>query len=164
RLADECGPEIIVTEIALSDGSGIDAARKITARQRKTGLVFLSGHSDVAYVVSSMKAGGRGYVLKDTADRDLCEAIYAVSGGSTFHSPVITWLLAQDCQQRLKEQRNRFVLSEEESEVIQHLAKGKTSLEIAPSLGLDPSAVEALRFLTLQKVYLGHVEPNRLTR
>jgi two-component system response regulator NreC len=164
HLADECGPEIVVTEIALGDGSGIEAARKISARRRETGIVFLSMHSDVAYVVGSMKAGGRGYVLKDTANQDLCQAIHAVKSGSTFHSPVIVWLLAQDCVQRLQEQRNRCSLSEQEREVIQRLAKGKNPWEIAPLLGLDLSAVEALRFEALQKVYLRQVEPGTLAR
>lgn len=154
RLADQCRPAIVVTEIALADGSGIDVARRIRARRWETGIVFLSMHSDLTYVVSSMKAGGRGYVLKDTANQDLRAAIYAVSNGSTFHSPVVTWLLAQDCVQRLQEHQNGYLLSEKESEVIQLLAKGKAFNEVAMLLSLDSSAAEAYRFQALCKVYL----------
>lgn len=154
RLADERQPEIIVTEIPLGDSSGIDAAREIHSRRREIGIVFLSMHSDIAYVVSSMKAGGRGYVLKDTASPDLRDAIYAVNDGSTFHSPVVTWLLAQDCVQRLQEPRNDYLLAKAEREVIQLFAQGKTSQDVALILGFDSTAAEACRFEALRKIYL----------
>ena len=159
RLSEKYEPEIVLTEIALGDGSGIEAARQIRARRRETGIVFLSMHSDVCYVVSSMKAGGRGYVLKDTADHELCEAIHAVKGRSTFHSPVVRWLLAQDCVPRLKERPNDCSLSKPENEVIQLLAKGKTLNDVALLLRLDSRVAEAHRFQALCKIYLGNREP-----
>ena len=121
--------------------SGIEAAQRISTRRRTTAIVILSMHSDEGYVLRALKAGAKGYLLKDSAEGDLIEAIKAVHDGKTFFSPEISKMLVEDY---VREIRTRGVedsydlLTSREREILQLLAEGKSNKDIAASLNLSP--------------------------
>src|SRR5262249_55783179 len=89
-------PDIVVLDIAMPTLSGIEAAQRINPLLPQTGIIILSMHSDEGYVLRALKAGARGYLLKDSAENDLIEAIKVLSEGKAFFSPEISKVLADD--------------------------------------------------------------------
>src|SRR5262252_5440491 len=89
-------PDVVVLDIAMPKLSGIEAAQRISAQLPQTAIIILSMHSDEGYVLRGLKAGARGYLLKDSAESDLIHAIMAVSDGKAFFSPEISKVLAED--------------------------------------------------------------------
>ena len=95
-LAASLKPNVAVLDIAMPNLSGIEAAQRIAAQSPGTAIVILSMHSDEGYVLRALKAGARGYLLKDAAEGDRIEAIQAVSQGKTFFSAEIGKMLVED--------------------------------------------------------------------
>jgi len=89
-------PEVVVLDIAMPKLSGIEAAQRISAQLPQTAIIILSMHSDEGYVLRALKSGARGYLLKDSAESDLIQAIKAVREGKAFFSPEISKVLAED--------------------------------------------------------------------
>src|SRR5580658_5634636 len=89
-------PDVVVLDIAMPNLSGIEAAQRIHDLLPQTAIVILSMHSDESYILRALKAGARGYLLKDSAEGDLIDAIRRVSEGKTFFSPEISRMLAED--------------------------------------------------------------------
>ena len=114
--------------------NGIEAAQRILSVAPNTSIVILSMHSDEGYVLRALKAGAKGYLLKDSAEGDLIEAIKSVTHGKTFFSPEITKMLVEDY---VREIRTRGIedsyelLTSREREILQLLAEGKSNKEIA---------------------------------
>jgi two-component system response regulator NreC len=86
-LAEQHRPDVVVMDIAMPNLNGIEAARRIVAHQPKVAIAILSMHFDESYVIRSLKAGARAYLLKDSAKADLIQAIEAISQGKSFFSP-----------------------------------------------------------------------------
>src|SRR5579872_5242122 len=84
--AEASSPDVVVLDIAMPNLNGIEAAQRIVSQLPHTAIVVLSMHSDESYVLRALKAGAKGYLLKDSAEGDLIEAIRAVSQGKTFFS------------------------------------------------------------------------------
>jgi DNA-binding NarL/FixJ family response regulator len=99
-LADYWQPDIVLLDIKLAHTTGILVAREIAAKAKHVGVVFVSAHSDEEYVSEAFRAGGRGYVLADSAQTDLIRAIRAVTKGSRFLSPSITSELLSEYARR----------------------------------------------------------------
>jgi DNA-binding NarL/FixJ family response regulator len=118
---------------------------------------MLSMHSDESYVMRSLQAGARGYLLKDSAASDLLAAIEAVSQGKSFFSPAIRRLLAEDYV-RVLQQKGEVdsyeLLTMREREILQLLAEGKTNKEVAGALHISPYTVETHRSNILEKLGL----------
>jgi two-component system response regulator NreC len=150
-------PDVVVLDIAMPHLSGTEAAQRIGEMLPATAIVILSMHSDEGYVLRSLKAGAKGYLLKDSAESDLIEAIKAVSEGKTFFSPEITKMLVEDY---VREIRTRGVedsyelLTSREREILQRLAEGESNKEIAGSLNLSPYTVETHRRNLQEKLNL----------
>src|SRR5262249_33908835 len=89
-------PDVAVLDIAMPKMTGIDAATRIAAQLPQTAIVILSMHSDEGYVLRALKSGARGYLLKDSAESDLIEAIKVISEGKAFFSPEISKVLVED--------------------------------------------------------------------
>src|SRR5215472_8195921 len=89
-LAEEHHPDVVVMDVAMPNLNGIEAARQIAAKLPQAAIVFLSMHSDEAYVLKALKAGARAYLLKDSAENDLINAVEAVSEGKSFFSPAVS--------------------------------------------------------------------------
>lgn len=156
-LADKLNPNVIVLDIAMPQLSGIEAARQISASHPEIAIVILSMHADEGYLLRALKAGAKGYVLKDTDEAGLINAVNAVHEGKAFFSPAISKLLMEDYMRQLSHQGGEDsyeLLTNREREVLQLLAEGRTNKDIATMLNLSPHTVETHRKAMMQKLNL----------
>ena len=156
-LAEEHRPDVIVIDVAMPVLNGIEAARQISSKMPQTAIVFLSMHSDEAYVIKALKAGAHAYLLKDSAENDLINAVKAVSEGKSFFSPAISKMLAEDYMRQMREHgvEDSFeLLTTREREILQLLAEGKSNKEVATLLNLSLYTVETHRSNIFQKLNL----------
>ena len=156
RLAEQHRPDVAVVDVAMPLLNGIEATRQITRRAPQTKVLVLSMYSDEAYVTQMLKAGATGYLLKDSADVDLLQAVQAVSQGKSFFSPAVARLMSDDyARQRGENAVDRYEsLSEREREIFQLVAEGKTNKEMAALLFISPSTVETHRARIMEKLDL----------
>jgi len=96
RFAAAEKPEVVIMDIAMPHLNGVEATRQIVTRNPETAVVILSMHSDESYVLRSLKAGARAYLLKDSAESDLIAAIHAIQEGKSFFSPGVRRILKED--------------------------------------------------------------------
>jgi two-component system response regulator NreC len=156
-LVEQHRPDVVVIDVAMPILNGIEAARQISNKQPQVAIVFLSMHSDEAYVLRALKAGARAYLLKDSAEHDLIDAVRAVSEGKAFFSPAISKMLVEDYMRQLREREvdDTFeLLTTREREVLQPLAEGKSNKQVAELLNLSLHTVETHRSNILQKLGL----------
>lgn len=156
-LAEEHRPDVVVMDVAMPVLNGIEAARQIHAKTPQTAVVFLSMHSDEGYVLKALKAGARAYLLKDSAEYDLINAVKAVAQGKAFFSPAISKMLVEDYMRQLREREaedSYELLTPRERQILQLLAEGKTNKETATVLELSPYTIETHRSNILQKLNL----------
>jgi two-component system response regulator NreC len=159
-LAIAQNPDVVVMDIAMPHLNGVEAARQIVARSPLTAVVILSMHSDESYVIRSLKAGARAYLLKDSAEADLISAIHAIIEGKSFFSPAVSKLLKEDYMHQLNEagfEDTYQLLTPREREVLQLVAEGKSNKEVAQFLNLSLYTVETHRTHILQKLNLHSV-------
>jgi two-component system response regulator NreC len=141
-------PDIAVLDIAMPKLSGIEAAQKINSYLPQTGIIILSMHSDEGYVLRALKAGARGYLLKDSSENDLIEAIKALNEGKAFFSPEISKVLAEDYVREITVrgvEDSYDLLTPREKEILHLLLEGKTNKDIAAALALSLYTVETHR-------------------
>ena len=146
--AEVTKPDIIVLDIAMPNLSGIEAAQRISALLPQTRIIILSMHSDESYVLRALKAGAKGYLLKDSAENDLIEAIRAVDEGKAFFSPEISNIMVEDYVREMKRrgaEDSYELLTPREREILQMLAEGKSNKHIATVLDLSLYTVETHR-------------------
>ncbi|HEY6387141.1 MAG TPA: response regulator transcription factor [Candidatus Acidoferrum sp.] len=144
--AEATGPDVAVVDIAMPNLSGIEAAQRIHAALPQVAIVILSMHSDEGYVLRALKAGAKGYPLKDSAEGDLIQAIKAVHQGKTFFSPEISQMLVEDYIREIRGAEDSYdLLTGREREILQLLAERKSNKEIAQTLNLSTYTVETHR-------------------
>ena len=146
--AEATRPDVAVMDIAMPNLSGIEAAQRMSAVLPHLAVVILSMHSDEGYVLRALKAGAKGYLLKDSAESDLIDAIKAVHQGRTFFSAEITKMLVADHVREIRArgaEDSYDLLTSREREILQLLAERKSTKEIAASLHLSPFTVETHR-------------------
>lgn len=157
RQAEEHKPDVAIIDVAMPLLNGIEATRQIIRRSPSTRVLVLSMHADEAYVNQILQAGATGYLLKDSADVDLQNAVTAVSNGKSFFSPAIAKVMLDDYVRQLADKgiTDRYEsLSEREREVFQLIAEGKANKEIAALLSISPSTVETHRARIMEKLDL----------
>jgi two-component system response regulator NreC len=162
NLVEVLRPDVVVLDITMPLLNGIDAARQMAAKQLGTAVIMLSMHSDESYVLRAMKAGVRGYLLKESAEIDLLHAIRAVTQGQAFFSPAVSRMLAEDYVRQLQDRDSEDsydLLSPREREVLQLIAEGKSNKDVANLLKLSLYTVETHRSNILQKLNL-HTVPD----
>ena len=155
--AIELQPDVAVLDIAMPHLNGTEAAQRITERLPATAVVMLSMHSDEGYVLRALKAGAKGYLLKDSAESDLIGAIKAVHAGKAFFSPEVSHMLVEDYVREIRKrgaQDSYELLTAREREVLQLLAEGKSNKDIAGLLNLSPYTVETHRRNLQEKLNL----------
>ncbi len=160
NLVESLRPDVVVLDITMPLLNGIDAARQMAAKQLGTAVIMLSMHSDESYVLRAMKAGVRGYLLKESAEIDLLHAIRAVTQGQAFFSPAVSRMLAEDYVRQLQDREmedSYDLLSAREREVLQLIAEGKSNKDVANLLKLSLYTVETHRSNILQKLNLHSV-------
>ena len=146
--AEETKPDVVMLDIAMPNMSGIEAAQRIRALLPQSAIVILSMHSDEGYVLRALKAGAKGYLLKDSAESDLIEAIKAVSEGKAFFSPEISKILVEDYVRDMKKrgaEDSYELLTPREREILHLLAEGKSNKDVATLLNLSLYTVETHR-------------------
>jgi DNA-binding NarL/FixJ family response regulator len=157
RIAEETSPDIVLMDIAMPLLNGIEATRRIVAKHPRTGVLILSMHHDESYVLRSLNAGARGYLVKDSAKSDLINGIRAVHEGRSFLSPKVSRLLQDDHLRRLQAKGiddSYELLTSREREILQLVAEGKTNKEIANVLNISPYTIDTHRTHILQKLNL----------
>jgi DNA-binding NarL/FixJ family response regulator len=160
QLTQEHSPDVVVMDIAMPNMNGIEATRRIVEKFPNTGVVILSMHYDESYVIRSLKAGARAYLLKDAMKAELIAAIRAVAEGRSFFSPRISRILQEDYVEALGRKGaddSYELLTEREREILQLVAEGKTNKEIADALNVSVYTVDTHRTHILQKLNLHSV-------
>ena len=156
-LAASLKPDVVVMDVGMPILNGIEATQTIVAQCPTIAVVILSMHADESYVMRALKAGARGYLLKDSAAADLIGAIQAISQGKSFFSPKVSRILAEDYVRVLKQKGavdTYDLLTSREREILQLLAEGKANKEVAAALNISPYTVETHRGHILQKLNL----------
>ena len=156
RQAEQHRPDVAILDVAMQLLNGIEATRQIVRHVPGVRVLVLSMYADEAYVTQVLQAGAAGYLLKDSADVDLLQAVGAVAKGQSFFSPAIARLMLDDYVMRRSGERgviDRYEsLSEREREVFQLIAEGKSNKEIAGLLFISPSTVETHRARIMEKL------------
>ena len=159
-LAEQLKPDVVVMDIGMPSLNGIEAYRQIHDSLPGSQVIMLSMHSDEGYVLRALKAGAKGYMLKDSAEADLASAIRAVTAGKSFFSPAVSKILLEDYMRKLKRtgaEDSFDLLSPREREVLQLVAEGKSSKEVANLLSLSVYTVETHRAKLMQKLNLHNI-------
>jgi RNA polymerase sigma factor (sigma-70 family) len=157
RLAAELKPDVVFMDVAMSSLNGIEATRQIHRTQPEIRVIMLSMHAERQYIYESARAGATGYVLKDAPFSELLTAIEAALAGRTYLSPTAAELAMDDYLRRAKGDAVHSELeklSAREREVLQLLAEGKSSAEIASQLHISSRTVDTHRQNLMQKLQI----------
>ena len=156
NLVAENSPDVVVMDVGMPQMNGIEATRQIRKEAPDARVIALSTHSDKRYVQNMIAAGASGYVLKEAASEDLLRAVDAVSRGEHYLSPQITGVVFDSLRGRpARDATSAYaLLGTREREVLQLLAEGLTSKEIAARLNLSTKTVETHRRNIGQKLDL----------
>jgi DNA-binding NarL/FixJ family response regulator len=155
ELARKLQPQVVLMDVAMGELNGIDATRQITAMEPQPRVLILSMHADEQYVFEALKAGAGGYVLKSAAVKELMSALREVAAGRSFVSPSLTRVVLDDYVRRAKGQRTfseADKLTAREREVLQLIAEGKSSAEVAEVLCISSRTVETHRHNLMEKL------------
>jgi DNA-binding NarL/FixJ family response regulator len=139
-------------DVAMPELNGIEATRRIMEQAPHTRILALSMHKDSVYVREILRAGARGYLLKDSIDVDLLAAVRAVGKGEGYLSPAVSDSVLSDYRKHVTDPLD--LLSSREREVLQLIAEGKTNKDIATSLNLSVYTVDAHRGRIMEKLNL----------
>ena len=145
-------PDIVVMDVSMPELNGIEGTRQICDELTQTRVIGLSMHKDSVYVREILRAGARGYLLKDSDDDDLLRAIRAVARGEAFLSPAISDAVLVDYRKHVSNPVD--LLTSREREVLTLIADGKTNKEIANALNLSVYTVESHRGSVMEKLNL----------
>lgn len=156
-LAKSLRPDVAVMDISMPNLNGIEAAHQITQSHSEIAVIVLSMHADESYVLRALRAGAKGYLLKDSAESDLIEAVRAVARGKSFFSPAVSKVLLDDYMRKLKHsgvEDAYDLLTPREREILQLVVEGKSNKEVANLLNLSVYTVETHRSNIMQKLNL----------
>ncbi len=155
ELARRQGPDVAIVDIGMGGLNGVEATAQIVRHSPATAVLILSMHSDERYIVRAVAAGARGYLLKDSVEEGLVQAVHAVHQGRAFFSPAVAMVLRERRAFGLDtgEAADRYeLLTERERQVYQLLAEGKSNKEIANLLELSVHTAETHRTRIMEKL------------
>jgi DNA-binding NarL/FixJ family response regulator len=148
-------PNVAILDIGMPRLNGIEATRQIVRRSPEVRVLILSMHANEAYILQALKAGAKGYMLKDSADTELIRGVESIAAGKSYFSPAVAKVMLDDYVRHLSNKGivDRFEsLSEREREVFQLVAEGRSNKEVADLLSVSPATVETHRAHILQKL------------
>lgn len=155
KLTNELMPDIIIMEVAMPNLNGIEATRQITSAHAKIKILVLSMLSDKKIMTQMLEAGASGYILKDCSFKELIDAMQTILSGQTFLTPDVMEMFIQDYKYHLSIHQNLThipSLSPREREVLQLLAEGNKTREIAVNLCISMKTVETHRKQIMDKL------------
>lgn len=155
RLADEYQPDVIVMDIRLSDGSGIDACREIIKAHPKIKVIMLTSFAEDDLLFSAISAGASGYVLKQVGNDDLVRAIETIARGDAMLDPTITGQVLAKLRDTTRSEAFTN-LTDQELRVLALITQGKTNKEIAADLYLGEGTVRNYVSNILDKLSLSN--------
>lgn len=154
-LAREHQPDVAIVDIAMKELNGIEATAQLLRHSPRTAVLILSMYSDERYVMRAVRAGARGYLLKDTLEEGLIDAVQHIAQGQAFFSPSIARILQEAHSRDLQGQKvdDRYeLLTERERQLYHMLAEGQSNKEIASRLNLSLHTVETHRTRIMEKM------------
>jgi len=152
ELAESLHPDVIVMDVSMPELNGIEATRRLAASSPRTRVLALSMHKDSVYVREILRAGARGYLLKDSIDSELVSAVRAVAKGDGYLAPAVSDAVLTDYRRHVTDPLD--LLSSREREVLQMIAEGKTNKEVASALNLSVYTIDAHRGKIMEKLNL----------
>jgi DNA-binding NarL/FixJ family response regulator len=155
----ELSPDIVIMDIGMRELNGIDATRQIVKKSPGVKILALSMYSDKRFIKGMLKAGASGYMLKDSAFKELIDAIRVIIDDKTYISPSIASIVMDDYLDNSPEKDGsmRALLTSRELEVLQLLAEGKSTKQIALSLDLSIKTIESHRNKVMQKINVSNI-------
>lgn len=150
QLVPKVRPDVAILDIGMPILNGLDAARELGKAAHRTKTILLTRHDEEQYVTEALRAGVKGYVLKDQVARDLVSAIQQVSRGEIYLSPSITRTVAEAFLSKTGLPPDP--LTSRERQVLQLIGEGKSSKEIAVQLGISIKTAESHRTRMMQKL------------
>ena len=150
QMVEKLHPEVCVFDISMPLLNGIDAARQVVHVSPRTKVILLTMYTDEHYVLESLRAGVSGYVLKTKAAGELVQALYEVVKGETYLSPGISRTVVQAFLSKVEVATDP--LTSREREVLQLVAEGKTTKEVATLLGISAKTAESHRTNIMEKL------------
>ena len=157
QMAQEKKPDVVVMDVSMPDLNGIEATTQIKESVPESRVIALSMHSDKRFVMGMLRAGAAGYLLKDCASQELANAIAQVAGGKKYLSPEITGVVINDFLQGGSPEEDETVasvLSAREREVLQLIAEGWSTKQIASHLYVSIKTIETHRRQIMKKLDL----------
>ena len=148
-------PDAAIIDVAMPPLNGVDATQQIVRRVPETKVLMLSMHADEAYVMRALQAGATGYMVKDSAGKELLKAVETVAAGRKYFSKSIERLVQDDNDHRASASgfADRYeTLSAREREIFQLIAEARSNKEVAALLDISPATVETHRARILQKL------------
>ena len=157
ELVRKTTPDVIIMDIAMPGMNGIEATRQIIKELPDIKIIALSMHSGKKMIHEMFKAGAKGYLLKDCEYEELINAIRVVITDKTYLSPAITEVVVENMLNPAEGENAFAVLSDRERQVLQLLAEGKTTKQIARTLHVSPKTVEGHRTKIMNKLDIDSV-------
>lgn len=148
-------PDLVIMDVAMPQLNGVMATRAILEGHPHCRILMLSMHGDSVYVRESLRAGAKGYLLKDAVDHDLVAAVRALAAGHAYLSPSVSSTVLADYRQQASDAGDR--LTSREREVLQLLAEGLTAKEIARRLDISAYTVDAHRSRIMRKLQISSI-------
>ncbi len=154
RRVQQLNPDVVVMDIAMPELNGIEAAHQVRATRPSVQIIILSIHSTIEHISRALQAGALGYLLKETAGIEVAEAVRAVHAGRRYLSSKIAETIIDDYSRHPNVTSPLDRLSPREREVLQLVAEGKSSAQIAEILSLSTKSVETYRARLMKKLDL----------
>src|SRR3990170_5469489 len=154
KLVEEFMPNLVIIDVVMPSLNGIEATRRILAKVPTIKVIALSMYSDKRFVMEMLRAGASGYLLKDCAFEELDEAIRAVVQDRTYITPRIIDIIVKDYFSQVEKPTSSALsaLTSRQYEVLQLLAEGKTTREIAQQMSLSVKTIESHRQQIINKL------------
>jgi DNA-binding NarL/FixJ family response regulator len=135
-------PDVVIMDVRLPDGSGVEACRAIREARPTTGVIMLTSYADDEALFASILAGAAGYLLKDARGQTVLDAITAVAQGRSLLDPTVTGKVLERVRKGPDQDPGLASLTDQERKVLEHVAEGKTNREIGEAMFLSEKTVK----------------------